>query len=169
MAKMTEKELLVSQLYRRLLKAQQAHKEGKRNKDYESIIYDLREQINELTNNNLSDGIVSLRILSIKNNITIFNIIELKEKEKIGEARVYFEGKRAQMNYNLNIDDPKNEYGLRTIKLLCNYMEKNGIEEVRTKHEKENNQMNSILCEYGARKNFEKISPYVEHIITLKK
>lgn len=169
MAKMTEKEALVGQLYKKLLKAQQAYKEGKKNKDYESIIYDLKEQINELTNNNLSDENISLRISSIKNNTTIFNIIELAEKEKIGEAMVYFEGKRAQMNYNLNIDDPKNEYGLRTIKLLCKYMEKNGVEEVMTRHKKENNQMNSILGEYGAKKNVAKIGPYVEHVIKLKK
>lgn len=168
MTKMTEKEKLVGKLYKKLLKAQKEYRAGNKNKDYEAIVYDLQEQINTLTNNNLSDGVISLRISGLNENTTRFNIIELTENEKIGEAIVNIIGDKASMNFTINKEKNEQENALRTLKQLCVYAKNNNVEEILITHKKENSLLNNTLDIYGAEKDSAKVSSYVEHIIKIK-
>lgn len=166
--KMTEEEKKVCSLYRRLLCAKKSYKEGKKNKDYESIIYNLQEEIDNLTNNKLSDGVISLRIKEIKDSITRFNIIKVKGNDKIGEAVVNLDVKDATMNYSLM--EQNNEHSLRTIKLLALYMKNNGIEKAMTRFPKENKELNDLLNHFeGANKDLTQPSPYTVYTLNLKK
>lgn len=166
--KMTDEEKKVRSLYRRLLSAKKSYKEGKMNKDYESIIYNLQEEIDNLTNNKLSDGVISLRIKEVKDSITRFNIIELEKNDKIGEAIVNLDVKDASMNYGLIKQN--NEYSLRTIKLLALYMKKNGIEKAVTSFPKENKELNNLLKNFeGANKELTHTSPYTIYTLNFKK
>lgn len=167
--RMTEKEKLVGQLYKRLKIVEKAYEEGKTFKDYESIIYDLKAQIKELTNNNLSDGVLSARIVTIKDKTTYFTIDELLTNEKIGEAVVTFDGKTGSMNYNITAIKPKKGYDLRIIKLLCMYMTDKGIEQVNTRQPVENIDKNDALTKFGAVKQLSKVTPYNEYKINLTK
>lgn len=167
--KMTEKEKQLGQLYKRLKIVLKAYNEGKTYKDYESIIYDLKKQIAELSNNNLSDGILSIRIKTIKNKTTYFDIYELLTDEKIGEAIVVMKGKNGSMNYNFTTTKTKVGYDLRVIKLLCMDMTDKGIEMVNTRQSKENIETNAALNSYGAVKQLTQVTPYNEYQINLNK
>lgn len=169
MARMTEKEKQLGQLYKRLKIVQKAYNEGKTHKDYESIIYDLKKQIVELSNNNLSDGILSIRIKSVKDKTTYFDIYELLNDEKIGEAIVSLEGKTGSINYKFTTTKNKVDYDLRVIKLLCSDMKDKGIEKVNTRQSKDEVEVNAALNSYGAVKQLNNVTPYNEYQINLNR
>ena len=73
--KITSKEQNLSFLYKKLLKAQKAYNEGRKNKDYLAVIYDLKVKINELSNNVITDGKIVFRTKKIKKNTYIYTII----------------------------------------------------------------------------------------------
>ena len=130
--KMTEKEQNLSFLYKKLLKAQKAYNEGRKNKDYLAVIYDLKVKINELSNNVITDGKIVFRTKKIKNNTVIYSIFELSNDEKLGEISVSTEGKKALINYLFNEQAHKKGLDLSALKLICEYLKNNDIEKIIT-------------------------------------
>lgn len=165
---MTDNEKKIGNLYKRLLRAKKAIKEGKTARDYEYIIYDLQEKIDALSDNKFSDKVVALRISGFDKKTTNFDIVELHYKNKIGEASISINGKNGTLDYTITNEDKNHEYNLRAIKLLCSYMQRNGVEEVVTHHRKDDYQAINSLDLYGAARDCTKVGPYLEHKIKIK-
>ena len=166
--KMTEQEKKISDLYKKLLNAQKAYNEGKKTRDYPAIISDLKVQINRLTNNVITDGIISFRTTKIKNNSIKYAIIEIANDEKIGEIIINKEGKKASINYVFNEQTHKKGLDLSALKLVCEHLKNDGIETIVTYIDKENIESNILMTNFGARKDLMNISPYNEYILKLK-
>ena len=166
--KMTEKEQNLSFLYKKLLKAQKAYNEGRKNKDYLAVIYDLKVKINELSNNVITDGKIVFRTKKIKNNTVIYSIFELSNDEKLGEISVSTEGKKASINYLFNEQAHKKGLDLSALKLICEHLKNNDIEKIITNVHKENTESNNLIANFGAKKELTSITPYNEYVLKLK-
>lgn len=166
--KMTEKEQNLSFLYKKLLKAQKAYNEGRKNKDYLAVIYDLKVKINELSNNVITDGKIVFRTKNIKNNSFMYSIIELSNNEKIGEINVKTEGKKASINYLFSEQAHKKGLDLSALKLICEHLKNNDIETIVTNVHKENIESNNLIANFGAKKELTNITPYNEYRLKLK-
>lgn len=166
--KMKNKEKELGLLYKKLLSAQKAYNEGRKTKDYLALIYDLKIKINELANNEITDGIIAFRTMNIKNNSVMYSIIELSNNEKLGEISVNTEGKKASINYLFSEQAHQKGLDLCALKLICEHLKNNDVETIATNVHKENIESNSLIANFGAKKELTNITPYNEYTLKLK-
>lgn len=168
MMKMTENEQKVARLYERYLYAKKRYEMGKTNKDYKAVMDDIRWQINEITHTNVSDELISLKYTGSKIGITSFEVILIKNKISIGKIAIKREGTTGYLNYSFTDIASTKGYELRAIKLLIEYMKKQGFETIQMPVLVEDKYKNSTMVECGGKKDLSSIAPYNEYTIKLK-
>ena len=167
MARMTEKEKKLGQLYKRLKIVQKAYDEGKTHKDYLAIIYDLKMQI-QTFNTKLADDKITLRINNVEDTIVSFIVDENENNEEIGSAKVKMMDKVGILEYSLSQNATRKNYDLRMIKLLCEFMKSHGLSEVKTITYKEDIEKNNNLSTMGAKRDLTKVRPYNVYSLKIK-
>lgn len=166
--KMTEQEIKLKGLYKKLLAAKKSYEEGKQNKDYLAVIYDLKIQINELTNNSITDGVVRFKTIKANNNIVKHSVIEIASEEEEGQITIHTKDKEASVSYIFKEGAHERGLDLRALKLMCEHLKTKGIETITSAIDKENIESNNLMNSIGAKKKLMGITPYNEYTKKLK-
>lgn len=166
MNKMEEIETIIS-LHKRIESAEKSLKMGKTHRDYLAIIYDAKEQLQRIKTN-LKEGNISLRIVEIKGSKISFIIDNIETREEIGKAKIQIVKDKALLDYSMIQKYVKKNYDLIALKLLCQFMQRQGIKEVKTIAYKEETDKNCSLSKMGAKKDITKVRPYNEYNLKLK-
>ena len=158
---------LLQTLQKRIEKAEESLILGKTCRDYLAIIYDLKKHIQTISTK-LADDKITLRINNVEDTIVSFIVDENENNEEIGSAKVKMMDKVGILEYSLSQNATRKNYDLRMIKLLCEFMKKHGLSEVKTITYKEDIEKNCCLNSIGAKTDLTKVMPYNVYSLKLK-
>ena len=158
---------LLRTLHKKIENAERSLKLGKTNRDYLAIIYDAKKQI-QMINTKLADDKITLRINKVEEDTVSFIVDKNLANEEIGHAKIKMVKNVGILEYSLTQKATKQNYDLRMIKLLCQFMKRQGLTEVRTMTYKEEVEKSNCLCLAGAKTDPTKIRPYNVYSLKIK-